>query len=109
MKHIFIVNPHAGATSAVEELRNELAGSEFGSDYEFYVTKAPLDATKYVRSRCEAEPESTLRFYACGGDGTLNEVASGAIGFSNAEVACYPCGSGNDYIKYYGSKEDFCS
>lgn len=107
MKHIFIVNPHAGASSAEESVRRVLAESGFEASYELYVTKAPLDATSYVRERCEAEPNEELRFYACGGDGTLNEVSSGAVGFKNAQVACYPCGSGNDYIKYYGVQADF--
>ena len=107
MKHIFIVNPHAGATSAEELVRTKLAAEGFDSEYEIYITKAPRDATKYVKSRCKSEPNETLRFYACGGDGTLNEVSAGAVGAKNAEVACYPCGSGNDYIRYYGEQKDF--
>lgn len=107
MKHIFIVNPHAGAASAEELVRTKLAAEGFDSEYEIYITKAPRDATKYVKNRCKSEPNETLRFYACGGDGTLNEVSAGAVGAKNAEVACYPCGSGNDYIRYYGEQKDF--
>ena len=106
MKHIFIVNPHAGPESAAARIEALIKKAEL-RDYEIYQTKAPLDATEYVRSRCEAEPDETLRFYACGGDGTLNEVSAGAGGFANAQVACYPCGSGNDYVKYYGEVGDF--
>ena len=75
--------------------------------YEFYPTKAAKDATAYVRARCEAEPQEQLRFYACGGDGTANEVLHGLIGFANASMTCFPCGSGNDYVKYYGGAERF--
>ena len=106
MKHIFIVNPHAGPESAAARIEALIKKAEL-RDYEIYQTKAPLDATEYVRSRCEAEPDETLRFYACGGDGTLNEVSAGAGGFANAQVTCYPCGSGNDYVKYYGEIGDF--
>lgn len=28
-------------------------------------------------------------------------------GFSNAQLTAYPCGSGNDYIKYFGPDKDF--
>ncbi|MGI5925727.1 MAG: diacylglycerol/lipid kinase family protein [Thermacetogeniaceae bacterium] len=42
-----------------------------------------------------------------GGDGTLNEVVNGIAGFQQASVSCYPCGSGNDFVKYYGGKEKF--
>ncbi|MBE6600327.1 MAG: diacylglycerol kinase family lipid kinase [Ruminococcaceae bacterium] len=107
VKHILIINPNAGKGSAEDFLRTKLVEDGFEAEYEIYVTKAPRDATKYVKERCLAEPEETLRFYACGGDGTLNEVSAGAVGFKNAEVACYPCGSGNDYIKYYGTQNDF--
>ena len=107
MKHIFIVNPHAGAQSSEDIIRAKLVAEGFDEEYEIYRTRAPRDATKYVRRRCEAEPDETLRFYACGGDGTLNEVSSGAVGKANAEVACYPCGSGNDYVRYYGEQKDF--
>ena len=107
MKHIFIVNPHAGAVSAEKALSEKLKIDGFDEEYELYITKAPLDATNYVRARCEAEPDRDMRFYACGGDGTLNEVSAGAVGFPKAQVACYPCGSGNDYIRYYGEQKDF--
>jgi len=43
-----------------------------------------------------------MRFYACGGDGTLNEVVNGIYGFENTEAACIPAGSGNDFIRNFG-------
>ena len=107
MKHIFIVNPHAGAESAENIIREKLQSENFGGDFEIYVTKESQDATEYVKKCCEESPDEQFRFYACGGDGTLNEVASGAVGHANTEIACYPCGSGNDYVKYYGEIADF--
>ena len=108
MKHIFIVNPAAGPKSAVDDLKARLESLGLLDKVEIYVTKAPHDATEYVRSRLESETGETLRFYSCGGDGTLHEVAAGAMGHENAEITCYPSGSGNDYIKCYGlKKEDF--
>ena len=107
MKHIFIVNPCAGAESAENIIREKLKNENFDEDFEIYITKKSLDATEYVQKCCEEAPNTAFRFYACGGDGTLNEVASGAVGHANAEIACYPCGSGNDYIKYYGEITDF--
>ena len=48
-----------------------------------------------------------MRIYACGGDGTLNEVASGAAGFPNAAVTAYSGGSGNDFVKLFSDPEAF--
>ena len=48
-----------------------------------------------------------MRIFACGGDGTLFDVVNGVYGWPNVEVGCIPTGSGNDYIKNFGSKNDF--
>ncbi len=106
MKHIFIINPAAGAVDAVEKIKKKIEKEASGYDYSIYETKAPLDATEYIRFYCSTHTEK-VRFYACGGDGTLNEVVNGAAGFPNAEVGCIPSGSGNDFVKYYGAKEEF--
>lgn len=104
MKHIFIVNPAAGK----EEFRNDLSRRlhSVSTDFQVYLTKAPKDATRFVRKYC-SENSEPVRFYACGGDGTLSEVAAGIVGFENAELSCCPCGSGNDFVKYYGGEEAF--
>lgn len=103
MKHIFVVNPQAGRhdkTSYIAE-QTRLATP----DAELYTTRSAGDATAYVRQRIAEEGSGKgLRFYACGGDGTLNEVCSGTVG-SEAEVACFPCGSGNDYIKCWPDRD----
>ena len=109
MKHIFIYNPMAGKDNSkrIAALQEKMRTDYSHLQYEFYPTKAAKDATAYVRARCEAEPQEQLRFYACGGDGTANEVLHGLIGFANASMTCFPCGSGNDYVKYYGGAERF--
>ena len=103
MRHIFIVNPTSGPRDAAPALRQAVSGRP---DCEIYVTAGPGDATRYVRKICADAREET-RFYACGGDGTLNEVVNGAAGCAQAAVGCYPCGSGNDFVKYYGGKRLF--
>ena len=108
MKHIFITNPAAGRKKKTEEvLLEKLKEYDGRITYELYSTTGRGDATRFVRERAAAEPEEQFRFYACGGDGTANEVLQGVVGFENASMTCYPCGSGNDFIKYYGKKEDF--
>ena len=95
----------AGKFDCTAEVRERISSLDI--DKEIYVTGAAGDATEYVRRRCKTAVNEPLRFYACGGDGTLNEVVSGAVGFGNVEVACVPVGSGNDYVKYYGGAEAF--
>ncbi len=106
MKHVFIVNPAAGPGDATEEIREKLAGYT-GYDWEMYTTSCPGDATVFVRKYIAEHPGEEVRFYACGGDGTANEVAYGLYGSDNAGFTIYPSGSGNDFVKYYGGKERF--
>ncbi len=105
MKHVFIVNPTAGKGDTLASIRKSLDLKQ-DFEYEIYVTSKAGDATDYVAKRCE-ETDEDIRFYSCGGDGTLNEVASGCVGHSNAIVALYPSGSGYDFVKYYGGKDNF--
>ena len=105
MKHIFVVNPAAGKESAAEFIKNEIAKYP-AYDCEVYETHESHDATTFIREYCKAHSEP-VRFYACGGDGTINEVAQGVFGFPHASMSCYPCGSGNDFVKYYGGREVF--
>ena len=103
MKHVFILNPMAGDGSHIDELRRKVAAIE---DAEIYETRGPHDATAYVSSLCE-NTVGEIRFYACGGDGTVKEVAEGIIGHTNASMTVYPIGSGNDFVKYFGGADGF--
>ena len=106
MRHIFIVNPHSGPKDITETLKAQLDTLKSSDPVEMYITNGPGDATREVRRRC-GETQEELRFYACGGDGTLNEVANGAAGYAHAVIGSYPCGSGNDFVKYFGGKRFF--
>lgn len=107
MKHVFIINPAAGKEDSYANLEALLREQKTSADYELYATQAPGDATAYIRKWCTQYPDERVRFYACGGDGTLNEVVNGVVGMKNASLGCYPCGSGNDFVKYYGGKKYF--
>lgn len=105
MKHLFIVNPAAGKSDQTNNVAAKvaLALSERQEDYEIYVTKAPKDAILKIRQ--EAKTASRLRVYACGGDGTLNECATGAVNLPHVAVTHFPCGTGNDFIKMFGEEK----
>ena len=107
MQTVFIVNPAAGQPGTREAVEKALLALHAPVAYEIYETTGPGDATRYVAAYASAHPETDVRFVACGGDGTLNEVVCGAVGHGNVSVTCYPCGSGNDFVKYYGGKDKF--
>lgn len=107
MKYVFIINPRAGAEDNKEQIRAAVSRLEEKADCELYTTRGVGDATKFVRWYCGQHPGEAVRFIACGGDGTVNEVFNGAVGQENVSVACYPCGSGNDFVKAFGGAERF--
>lgn len=107
MKHVFVINPTAGTKNITKKLIEKIYTVLNKDDCDIYITKAHLDAKKYVKEYCENHSTEEIRFYSCGGDGTLNEVVNGAYGYPNVSIACYPCGSGNDFVKYFGKKDDF--
>lgn len=105
MKHLFIINPAAGKKDSTKALEKLLAQQEF--EYEVVYTKAAGDARRITeRAVQEGQP---LRVYACGGDGTLNEVVNGAAGHDHVAVTNVPKGTGNDFLKIFGPnyREEF--
>ena len=110
MKRIFIVNPVAGGRDAGVELERRLPQA---------AAAAGLAAEEYtiVRTEYAGHAKQLAEQYACGGervqlfsvggDGTLNEVLSGAYPYKNAAVGCLPYGSGNDFLRNFGTREEF--
>jgi YegS/Rv2252/BmrU family lipid kinase len=76
-------------------------------DYEIHTTSAQGEATEFVRAYCEQHPDTYLRFYACGGDGTVSETVNGAHGFANASVGIVPVGTGNDFVRNFQGNDAF--
>lgn len=107
MKYIFVVNPMAGEGGAEEKLREAIEVLPQKESCEIYVTQAVGDATEFVKKTVAENKGEEIRFIACGGDGTINEVFSGAVGEEKVSVTCWPCGSGNDFVKCYGGAEAF--
>ena len=105
MKHLFIVNPAAGKAGNENELLDQI--QELDLDCEVVHTQHQEEACEIARAAAQrGEP---LRIYACGGDGTLNEVINGAAGFDHVAVTNVPLGTGNDFLKIFGpeNKEKF--
>jgi len=105
MKHYFIINPAAGSKDRTGYYTDIIEKTCRGLDYEISVSAAPGDCRRLARQAAEKGEE--VRLYACGGDGTLNEVASGAAGFPNAAVTVFAGGSGNDFVKLFDDPDAF--
>lgn len=96
MKHIFIINPNAGKKRK-EDIINQIEEVFEGTDYRIEVTTAPKEATSIAKRYAKTGIEMCI--YACGGDGTLNEVVNGMYEYNNVYLGIIPIGTGNDFIK----------
>ena len=107
MKHLFIINPAAGSRNQTEDYRKKIAEvcEARGLDYGIRVSGAPGRCCKIAREAAETGKE--YRIYACGGDGTLNEVVNGAAGFDNVAVTVFSGGSGNDFARMFSDPGAF--
>ena len=107
MKHLFIINPAAGSHDRTKEYSvaiHEICSAK-ELDYRIEVSSAPGECARLAREAAASGEE--VRIYACGGDGTLNEVASGAAGYPNAAVTVFSGGSGNDFVKLFSEPKAF--
>lgn len=100
MRHLFIINPAAGRPESTARLETLLSRLSF--PHEVAYTREAGDAQRLAATA--ARTGGPVRIYACGGDGTLNEVVNGAAGFDNAAVTCVPKGTGNDFLKLFGPR-----
>lgn len=107
MKHLFMINPMSGKGKGKDfilPIINDVA-SKRNLDYEVYISKSQQDAQDYARA--QAQKGEPIRIYACGGDGTIYDVVNAIYGYDNAEFAAVPLGSGNDFIRLFGTKDNF--
>ena len=107
MTHLFIINPAAGSRDRSGEYRQKIEAAFAGrpDPYRIEISKGPGDCTKLAREAAESGEE--YRIYACGGDGTLNEVVQGAAGCDNVAITVYSGGSGNDFVKIFDDPKAF--
>ena len=78
----------------------EALREKHGLDVQCMLTASVGHAAALARGLAESGED--VRLYACGGDGTVNEVANGIAGYANAAMTCIPIGTGNDFLKNFG-------
>ena len=103
LKHIFIINPSAGKNDSRQRIYTmaEALREKHGLDVQCMLTASVGHAATLARGLAESGED--VRLYACGGDGTVNEVANGIAGYANAAMTCIPIGTGNDFLKNFGA------
>ena len=107
MKHLFIINPAAGSRDQTDSYRKKITQSceARGLDYTIAVSAAPGNCAELAKQAAQTGEE--YRIYACGGDGTLNEVVSGVAGYDNVAVTAFVGGSGNDFVRLFSEPAAF--
>lgn len=95
----FIFNPKSGREKAASKLQEVIRYLfEDGHMVSMRFTKEKHDGTRFAQ---EAVKDQVDRLVAVGGDGTVNEVASGLIGMdSKIPLAIIPAGTVNDFATY---------
>lgn len=108
MKHYFIMNPAAGKGTKFHALIDDIhkVCDRRKVSYEIHVTEKIGEATEFVKKICQTT-DTPVRFYACGGDGSIKEVAAGMVGFEHAQLGVIPMGTGNDFVKNFEHVETF--
>ncbi len=104
MIHIFIINPFAGKKNFADDLRTKLENLK-GIDYFVFNTRYKGYETELVKKISHIFEGEKLRFYCCGGSGTMRNMLNGFDNLEEAEVAFFPCGLTNDFLKTFGEEE----
>ena len=108
IRNIFIVNPKAGQGKGNAKFTDKIKkeAERLGIPVEIYTTAGMGDAEILARQISDEVKEET-RIFACGGDGTLNEVLNGVIGNEKISVGVVPIGTGNDFCRNFPEAGDF--
>lgn len=108
MLHIFIINPYAGDMTFANNLREKISKIP-NLRYFIFNTRNVGYEREIVGKIQHFFPDEHLRFYCCGGSGTIRNMLNGFESFENVEIAYYPCGLTNDFLKVFGEEEKrFC-
>ena len=107
MKYIYIINGRADKAPQYQEFFDQL--KEIPHPHEVYTTLGEGDAERYVRLYCDLHTEEEVCFVACGGNGIINSVASGLVGYKHSgDPVAAQCENKTMAILYFGgATEDF--
>lgn len=101
MRNVFIINPAAGKGLKQPEIAAAIKKyySSHTGEYKIVYTAGPGDAGRLAAE--EAAIPGEVRIFACGGEGTSFEVLNGIAGHENVTLGVIPCGTANDFLKFF--------
>lgn len=104
MIHIFIINTQVVDSTFGDKLRAHLKERDDLEYFAFNTSHAGMEAeiTKKMIRFFEGE---RIRFYSCGGSGTVRNIMEASGDYKDMEVAFFPCGATNDFLKVFGQRE----
>ena len=107
MRYVFIINPVAGKDKGKEKLSDAIKNFFKDKDLEFSISFSDYRGNITEIARSEAEKGDDVTIFACGGEGTSFEVLNGIYGYDNAVMGVIPCGSANDFLRFFDCKDSF--
>lgn len=110
MRYLFILNPAAGRTDCTERLRLQAEGALRRAGIpqaDWDIRRTEYRGHARVLAEAAARAGGPVHIFAAGGDGTFREALEGAQSCPEAAVGCIPAGSGNDFLRTFGSRENF--
>lgn len=107
MKYVFLINPAAGKGDMQNNISSAIKNYFKDKDYQYetHISEYPGHLAHLASDL--AISGDKIRMFACGGEGTVFEVLNAIVGYENVELGVIPCGSANDFLKYFGNKEAF--
>ncbi len=112
MKYCFIINPASGKSATKEGLAEKIqeAADVRGIEATVLTTSQAGDTQRFMLEFALNNALEEIRFYVCGGDGTLCEAVNGIMSLPRRDgvhLGIIPVGTGNDFVRNFGDKDNF--
>lgn len=112
MKHCFLINLASGKLETKNGLDTKIKESCEKNKVEYCIlnTESATDANLKIKEFSAKYPNEEIRFYACGGDGTLCVTVNAIMEIADRDrisVGVIPVGTGNDFVRNFQPKALF--
>jgi len=109
-RHLFLINPAAkrikGRVKPVKDAIAAFFAKHTWIKRDVYVSEWCRDSVTYIQQYIAGANGEPVRIHVMGGTGALFEVINSVVGLPNVEVASYPYGKANVFLKYFGAKNE---